>query len=113
VLTAGVDVQRDRWEIDIWAWGRGLESWAVDHHVIEGNPASEEDWERVTEYLQRRYTQAWHGGSMGLSAISIDSSDQTTPPITAAPAVHRLPTSAIKGRGEGGVAILGRVRRRT
>lgn len=77
VLTAGIDVQRDRWEIAVWAWGRGLESWVVDHHVIEGNPASEVDWERVTTYLQRRYKQAWHGGSLGISAISIDSSDQT------------------------------------
>lgn len=77
VLTAGVDVQRDRWEIAVWAWGRGMESWVVDHHIIYGNPASEADWEPVTAYLQRRYTQAWHGGSLGLSAISIDSSDQT------------------------------------
>ena len=26
-LTAGVDVQKDRIEVDVWAWGRGLESW--------------------------------------------------------------------------------------
>jgi phage terminase large subunit GpA-like protein len=77
VLTAGIDVQRDRWELGVWAWGRGLESWTVDHAIIEGNPASEEDWDRLTEYLKRRYPQAWHGGSMGLSAISVDSSDQT------------------------------------
>lgn len=77
LLTAGVDVQRDRWEIAIWAWGRRLESWAVAHQVIQGNPASEGDWEPVTQYLQQRYVQAWHGGSLGLSVISIDSSDQT------------------------------------
>ncbi len=77
VLTAGVDVQRDRWEVGVWAWGRGLESWTVDHAVIEGNPANDDDWQRLTDYLQRRYTQTWHGGSLGLSAISIDSSDQT------------------------------------
>lgn len=76
-LTAGVDVQRDRWEIAVWAWGRGLESWVVDHHVIDGNPANAEDWERVTVYLQRRYKQAHGGGALGISATSIDSSDQT------------------------------------
>src|SRR5690606_5546634 len=26
-LTAGADVQKDRIEVDVWAWGRGLESW--------------------------------------------------------------------------------------
>ncbi|WP_312593971.1 phage terminase large subunit family protein [Comamonas terrigena] len=77
VLTAGVDVQRDRWEISIWGWARGLESWLVAHHVIHGNPANEGDWEPVGQYLQQRFPQAWHGGSMGLSAVSIDSSDQT------------------------------------
>lgn len=78
VLTAGVDVQRTWWQINVWAWGRGQESWIVDRVIIEGNPANEADWQPVTEYLQRRYRQAWvGGGSLGLSAISIDSSDQT------------------------------------
>ena len=37
-LTAGADVQKDRIEVDVWAWGRGLESWLVDHVVIDGGP---------------------------------------------------------------------------
>ena len=109
VLTAGVDVQRDRWEIDVWAWGRGLESWIVDHHVIHGNPASEDDWLPVTEYLNRRYAQAWHGASMGLSAISIDSSDQTQAVYNwVRKNQHHLPKlRAVKGRGEENIHVLG------
>ena len=38
ILTAGADVQKDRIEVDVWAWGRGLESWLVDHVVIDGGP---------------------------------------------------------------------------
>ena len=37
-LTTGVDVQKDRIEIDFWAWHRGLGSWSVDHIVIAGGP---------------------------------------------------------------------------
>jgi phage terminase large subunit GpA-like protein len=109
VLTAGVDVQRDRWEIDVWAWGRGLESWHVEHHVISGNPASEEDWAPVTAYLSSRYVQAWHGGSLGLSAISIDSSDQTQAVYNwVRKTQHMLPKlRAVKGRGEDNVPVLG------
>ena len=109
VLTAGIDLQRNRWEIAVWAWGRGLESWVVDHHVIEGNPASEEDWEQVTAYLQRRYTQAWHGGSLGISAISIDSSDQTQAVYNWVRLVqHRLPrVRAVKGSSEDYKPVLG------
>ena len=77
VLTAGVDVQGNRFEIGVWAWGRGLESWQVDHHIIEGNPQSEEDWEQVAAHLGRRYTQAWHGGSLGLASVSVDANYQT------------------------------------
>ena len=101
VLTAGVDVQRNRWEIGVWAWGRGLESWVVDHKVIEGNASSEEDWEQVTVYLQRRYTQAWHGGTIGISGISIDSSDQTQDVYNWVRKMHgALPVMAIKGTKE-------------
>lgn len=77
LLTAGVDVQRDRWEITVWGWARGLESWVVAHEIIYGNPASESDWEPVEQYLLQRFPQAWHGGSLGLTSVSIDSSDQT------------------------------------
>lgn len=108
-LTAGVDVQRDRWEITVYAWGRGMESWVVDVAVLEGNPAVDEEWEQVTTYLQRRYVQAWHGGTLGISATSIDSSDQTQAVYNwVSKAQHVLPNlRAIKGDGNDGVPIVG------
>ena len=109
VLTAGVDVQRNRWEITVWGWGRGLESWVIDVVVIEGNPAVDEEWAAVTAQLQRRYRQDWHGGSLGLSAISIDSSDQTQAVYNwVSRAQHVLPQlRAIKGDGNEAISILG------
>lgn len=110
VLTAGVDVQRNRWEITVYGWGRGLESWVVDVAVLEGNPAVDEEWGAVTDYLQRRYPQeAAPGLTMGLSAISIDSSDQTQAVYNwVARAQHSIKNlRAIKGDGTDGVAILG------
>ncbi len=108
-LTAGVDVQRNRWEITVYAWGRGMESWVVDVIYIEGNPAVDEEWDAVTQNLQRRYVQAWHGGSLGISATSIDSSDQTQAVYNwVAKAQHVLPNlRAIKGDGNENVPIVG------
>lgn len=108
-LTAGVDVQRNRWEITVYAWGRGMESWVVDVIVIEGNPAVDEEWDAVTQHLQRRYVQAWHGGSLGISATSIDSSDQTQAVYNwVNKAQHVLPNlRAIKGDGNDNVPIVG------
>lgn len=76
-LTAGVDVQRTWWQITVWAWGRGMESWPVARISIEGNPAVDEDWAPVTAFLQQRFQQAGPGPSLGISATSVDSSDQT------------------------------------
>jgi len=71
VLTAGVDVQQNRWEITIWGWGVGMESWVIDTVVIPGNPAVEEEWDAVTEYLQQVYPHEL-GGYVGLSGVSVD-----------------------------------------
>lgn len=98
-LTAGVDVQRNRWEITVYAWGRSMESWVVDVIEIEGNPAVDDEWDAVTQHLQRRYVQDWHGGSLGISATSIDSSDQTQAVYNwVSKAQHLIPNlRAIKG----------------
>jgi phage terminase large subunit GpA-like protein len=50
-LTAGADVQKDRIEVSIWAWGRGLTSWLVDHIVIAGGPESQASWGELTSLL--------------------------------------------------------------
>lgn len=109
MLTAGVDVQHTWWDISVWAWGRGLESWVVDHHIIEGNPANESDWEPVTAYLQSRFKQLWNGSSMGITATNVDSSDQTQAVYNwVTKAQNIIPNlRAIKGRP--GIALVGPV----
>src|SRR5690606_31324666 len=39
-LTAGVDVQIDRFVVGIYGWGIGLESWLVDVREVPGDPTS-------------------------------------------------------------------------
>lgn len=109
ILTAGVDVQRNRWEITVYGWGRGLESWVIDVVVIEGNPAVDEEWSAVTDYLQRRYPQEAGGLTMGISATSIDSSDQTQAVYNWVSKNQHIIKNlrAIKGDGNDGIAIVG------
>ena len=38
VLTAGVDVQNDRLEVEIVGWGADRESWSIAYHVLYGDP---------------------------------------------------------------------------
>lgn len=51
VLTAGVDMQQDRLEVEIVGWGVGEESWSVDYRVLWGDPLRPDVWERLDEVL--------------------------------------------------------------
>lgn len=70
-LTGGADVQKDRIEVSVWAWGRGLESWLVDHIVIDGGPERAEAWAALSALLNRTWPHA-HGARLGLAKLGID-----------------------------------------
>jgi len=78
LLTAGVDVQDNRFEIGVWGWGRHEESWVVEQEVLSANPADERDWAKLDAYLQSRFRQQWHGGLMGIEAVAIDTGGHFT-----------------------------------
>jgi phage terminase large subunit GpA-like protein len=70
-LTAGADVQKDRIEVDVWAWGRGLESWLVDHIVIEGGPEQAQTWDDLGALLGRTWLHA-NGMRLAIAKLAID-----------------------------------------
>lgn len=55
VLTAGIDVQGDRIEAEIVGWGEGDESWGIQYRVIPGDPTTDQPWDDLEEWLQRRW----------------------------------------------------------
>ncbi len=77
ILTAGIDVQDNRWEVGVWAWGRGEESWPIDHMVLEGNPADERDWERLDVYLQTLFAHE-SGQRLHIEACAVDTGGHFT-----------------------------------
>jgi phage terminase large subunit GpA-like protein len=70
-LTAGADVQKDRIEVDVWAWGRGGTSWLVDHIVILGGPDDPACWDRLTALLGQSWAHE-QGAFMTLAKLAID-----------------------------------------
>ena len=76
-LTAGADVQKDRIEVDVWAWGRGLESWLIDHIVIEGGAEQDQAWAQLTELLGRTW-QHERGAALSLMKLAIDTGYETS-----------------------------------
>ena len=51
LVTAGVDVQDDRFEVEITGWGKGYESWGILYSKISCNPEKEESWDKLEKFL--------------------------------------------------------------
>ena len=72
VLTAGLDTQGDRVEIEVAGWGRDEERWSIAHEVIEGDPGAPALWDQVDAYLRRTWRRA-DGRAFEVMAACIDS----------------------------------------
>ena len=75
-LTAGVDVQKNRIEIQVRAWGERKESWLVDYEVIEGRTADSVVWDKLSEFLGTIYPHE-SGADLPIAKLAIDSGYET------------------------------------
>ena len=106
VLTAGVDVQDNRLEVEIVGWGRGEESWSIDYLILYGDPSTPELWAQLDAVLMRRYTHAKDVPDLGILACCVDSGGHYTDHVINycfARAHYRV--FAIKGDGGHGKPI--------
>lgn len=55
VLTRSVDVQGDRLETCVYAWGEGEEAWRVDFELIPGDPATAAPWDELSRTIAKQY----------------------------------------------------------
>lgn len=95
------DVQDDRIELEFIAWGRGEESWGVEHKVLHGDPGSPELWKRMDEELGRSFRRG-DGAVMTVTACAIDSAGHYTRQVYEWARKHRGRVFAIVGRsGQG------------
>ncbi len=51
LVTAGVDVQDNRFEVEITGWGKGYESWGILYRKIPGDLEKEETWDKLERFL--------------------------------------------------------------
>jgi phage terminase large subunit GpA-like protein len=73
-LTAGADVQRDRIEVDVWAWGLNRQRWLIDHFSLQGSPASDDVWWALDEVLEERFNHE-SGVELKIDRLAIDTGD--------------------------------------
>ena len=111
VLTAGVDLQKDRLEVLVVGWGTGQESWRVWHERIYGDPVQDDVWQRLEVLLTRPY-QHVNGAPQRIRCAAIDSGSYTDSVYRFVAPRQRRGVYAIKGRGEPGYPIIGRPAKR-
>jgi len=76
VLIGAADVQGDRVEAKIIAYGAGEESWLVDYEIFWGDPSSDASvWMRLDEWRRRTFMHPC-GREMRLAIFGVDSGDQ-------------------------------------
>lgn len=78
ILTAFADIQKDRIEVEIKAFGRNVESWSVDYRVFPGDTSSLASacWGDLAGLLREQFTHE-SGVCMKLDRLGIDAGYQT------------------------------------
>lgn len=76
VLTAGVDVQGDRIEVEVVAWGVGAESWGMEYAVLYGDTSLPEVWQQLDQFLLKRYRHE-SGAELGIVRTFVDDGFRT------------------------------------
>jgi len=111
VLTAGVDTQKDRLELEITAWGIGAESWSVDYRVLPGDPGRPEVWKDLDKLLDETFPHE-SGAYLQIARLAIDTGGHHTEQVYAWARKHRTSrVLAIKGAHDNLQAFIGQPRR--
>jgi phage terminase large subunit GpA-like protein len=71
LITGACDVQGDRLEWAVYAFGANLSSWLIDKGVIEGDPNGAEVWSELDKVFARTW-QDQHGKPWSLDAFGVD-----------------------------------------
>ncbi len=75
-LTAGVDVQADRLEVEVVAWGLGKTSWSIESLVLEGDTAEQAVWRELRRVKTRSYFDTL-GNERRIEMMAVDSGYRT------------------------------------
>ena len=57
ILTAGIDTQDDRFEIEVVGWGVDRESWGIRYQIIYGDLKQQAVWDSLSDFLNQTFTR--------------------------------------------------------
>ena len=77
ILTAAVDVQDDRFEIEVVGWGAGRESWGIEYYVLFGDLKKQQVWDELDLWLKKTWKKK-DGTRFGIVCTCMDSGGHFT-----------------------------------
>jgi phage terminase large subunit GpA-like protein len=104
LLTAGADVQKDRIEVSVWAFGRGKSSWLIEHRVLMGDTARDGVWQDLATLLTDHWTHA-SNTLMPLARLALDTGFATQEAYAFVRACRDPRVMAVKGVTRGAALI--------
>jgi phage terminase large subunit GpA-like protein len=108
IITAGVDVQDDRLEVELVGWGVREESWSLGYRVIHGDPAQNEVWDDLDNILEQPISHEF-GVNLRIACTCIDSGGHHTQSVYAYCKKRQLRRIfAVKGSSIAGKALVSR-----
>lgn len=72
VLTADADVQANRLEVEVVAWGPGHESWGIEYKVFFGDTSKDPVWDQLHDWAQAATWRHESGADLGIIRMGID-----------------------------------------
>jgi len=101
-LTLGADIQQDRIEASIYAFGMNDECWAVEHLVLWGNPTNPDDhtWQKLDDLIFKKKWKHESGNMLGVSIAAVDSGNWSDTVYQYVVSRKGKNVFAIKGQGK-------------
>ena len=113
ILTAGVDVQDNRLEVEVVGWGYEYESYGIMYRDFPGDPGKEEVWQQLYTFLKKKFYFK-NKKYLTIAATLIDSGGHHTGSVYKyVYKKEKRGIYAIKGQGAWGVNILNGFRKTT
>lgn len=77
VLTAGVDTQDNRFEVEVVGWGIEKESWGIKYQVIYGDLEKPQVWQQLGAFLEQEFERE-DGQKLRIACTCMDSGGHHT-----------------------------------
>ncbi len=116
LITLGVDIQKDRFELEVVGWGLKYESWSLDYIVLKSDDRNWpfdprktecESWQKLTEVLDRQYERP-DGVRLHVAGVGLDTGYATDAAYAYVKSNKFANLYALKGSSTRGAPLVGR-----